>query len=453
MAVGGIVAAVHEGSAAAKAGICPGVCVASADGHTLHDIIDWRWYASENEVQLEIVDLDGCNQWIDLKREEGQPWGIDFEAALFDETKQCRNACTFCFMEQLPDDSRDSLRLRDDDFRLSFLQGTFVTLTNISNEEEQRIIEQHISPLRYSLHAISPDVRQNIMGKHAEHGLGVFKRLLTAGIEFHVQIVLMPNVNDKDELSKTLGWAYKQPGILSVGIVPVGYTKHQSTFDTSFTKPAAAKEVIDLIAPFQQSAIKERNDAWVHASDEFYRNAYPDNLLENIPSASFYGSFDLFEDGIGIIRSYIDDFLSCSSEQNNAAKALQTAGLEAVFVCGYAQKAFFSPLLEASPCNGLIKPLYVVNDYFGGNVDVTGLLCACDIVQALKTYATHSPKDFFAVIPSVVFNADGLTLDGYTIADIAQEAECAIHMVSCQASDNFAEIAAIAAKWKAGNCG
>lgn len=453
MPVGGLVAAVQEGSIAAQAGITPGCCIHAVNAHPLHDIIDWRWYAAEDEIELEFFDPEGVSHTVFITRDAHQDWGVDFKEALFDETKQCRNACTFCFMQQLPSDSRDSLRLRDDDFRLSFLQGTFVTLTNISPEEEGRIITQHISPLRYSLHAIDPDVRRSMIGKHAAYGLSVFQRLLDAGIQFHVQIVLMPNINDQEELSKTLSWAYEQAGILSVGIVPVGYTKHQSALSASFTTPVAAREVIDLIKPFQRRAMRKQNDAWVHVSDEFYRNAYPDNLLEMVPPAEFYGNFDLFEDGIGIIRSSIDDFLGCAPQQALTAQALKDAGLHAVFVSGCAQKEFFTPLLEKSPCKNLVEPLYVVNDYFGGNVDVTGLLCACDIVKALKAYNACASGDFFAVIPSVVFNADGLTLDGATVDEIARDAACEIHVVSCEASKNFSEIAAIAANRKAGNCG
>lgn len=443
MATGGLVSAVLQDSPAYEAGFEAGDTILSVDSHALHDIIDWRWYSAADEVILSYIDNDGDEGEIQLVRDEGEEWGFEFQEALFDGTRQCRNACMFCFMQQLPSDSRESLRLRDDDFRLSFLQGTFVTLTNISPEDEARIIEQHISPLRFSLHAVSPALRERIIGKHAAHGLAVAERLLAAGIQLHAQIVLMPHENDGEELCRTLQWAYERPGVLSVGIVPVGFTKHQTRFSESFTEPKAAQKVIELIAPFQERALKERNDAWVHASDEFYRNAYPTNLLDHLPPAQYYGDFNLFDDGIGIVRSYVDDFLSCPEEQQRTSRVLAESGYTVYFVSGYAQKAFFSPLLNESPCDGRIVPLYVQNDYFGGNVDVTGLLCACDIAPAIASVAKDAEGPCIAVIPSVVFNADCLTLDGMKLDDIAAQSTCPVHVVSCQASEFLPQIVEI----------
>lgn len=160
-------------------------------------------------------------------------WGITFDGAVFDGIRTCRNACIFCFMRQLPQESRDTLVLRDDDWRLSFLQGNFVTLTNISDEDIETIIERQVSPLRVSLHAITPDVRQNIIGKHAPHGIAVLERLLEGGIKVHAQIVLMSGINDGRELLNTLAWAYMRENIENVGIVPLGYTKHQTRFKES----------------------------------------------------------------------------------------------------------------------------------------------------------------------------------------------------------------------------
>ena len=168
----------------------------------VRDILDWRWLTAGYDMTVRYCDMDGDVGEVSLVREHGEDWGIHFDGAIFSEIKLCRNACTFCFMRQLPAQSRPSLSLRDDDFRLSFLQGTFVTLTNISSEDESRIIEQHISPLRVSLHAVSPDVRSSLIGPHAAHGLAVCKRLLAAGINMHMQVVLVPGVNDGDELQK-----------------------------------------------------------------------------------------------------------------------------------------------------------------------------------------------------------------------------------------------------------
>ena len=448
MARGGYISAVQQDSPAYDAGFEPGCIVLAVNGNILHDIIDWRWYSAADEMHLSYIDNDGDRGEIDLVREEGEEWGFEFRDALFDGTRQCRNSCIFCFIQQLPSDSRDSLRIRDDDFRLSFLLGNFVTFTNLSPEDESRIIEQHISPLRYSLHAYTPALRQQMIGEHAAKGFDAFTRLLSAGIQFHVQIVLMPHVNDGEELVRTLTWSYTQPGILSIGIVPLGYTKHQTSFVESFTNSEAAQEVIEAIRPFQEQALKERGHAWVHVSDEFYANAYPSSLLNELPPASYYGDFDMFDDGVGMVRSFVDDFYSCVQAQNHTAEALRNAGAKALFVCGCAQKSFLDPLLQESSCKDYIVPLYVSNQYFGGNVNVTGLLCARDIVLAINRFSSRSSEAHFAVIPSVVFNSDGLTLDGYTLEDIDAQVKCPVHMVSCQASEFLPQIEEIARRLK-----
>ena len=305
---GARIAAVEPNTPAYDAGFEAGYIVTSVDGAPVRDIIDWRWLADGESAAIGYIDLDGDAGEVELWREPGQEWGFEFEGLVFDGVRQCRNACTFCFMRQLPAGMRPSLSLRDDDFRLSFLAGTFVTLTNLTPEEEARIIEQRISPLRVSLQASNPNVRARLIGKHARHGLDALDRLLAAGIEFHAQIVLVPGENDGDALVETLQWAYERPGILGIGIVPLGYTRHQTVFDRSFNGKAAAQGVLDLIEPFQTRALAERGEPWVHAADEFYRNAYRDNLLECLPPAGFYGDFAMFEDGIGIIRSTVDDW-------------------------------------------------------------------------------------------------------------------------------------------------
>jgi len=431
---------VLPGSPADDAGFTPGCGLLAVDGHPIRDAIDWRWYTDDYEIELTYVDADGDTGTVVLEREEGETWGFDFTKAIFDDLMLCRNACKFCFMRQLPEDARDTLTLRDDDYRLSFLQGTFVTFTNIGPEDEERIIEQYISPLRFSLHAITPEVRRDVIGKHAPRGIEVAERLLEAGIQVHAQIVLMPGVNDGEELRRTLEWAYAHPGILSVGIVPLGFTKHQTSFEFSFNDRGMAQQVIDCIEPFQLRAMEERSDAWVFCSDEFYRNAHPEDLLDYLPPAEFYGGFDLFEDGIGIVRSFVDDWNACPDAQLACAQAIRESGKRVLFVCGCAQREFFTPLIEKSPLSGLLVPFYVKNEYFGGNVDVTGLLCGCDISAALATVSSED-DDVFAALPKVILNADGVTLDDMTVSDMEGASDLHIHVVSCVASEFLPQIA------------
>ena len=160
-------------SPADDAGFSKGCCITAVDGNPIRDIIDWRWHTSEDQIVVSYIDCDGDRGDVCLEREPGESWGFEFTDVVFDRIIQCRNACIFCFMRQLPEQARASLSLRDDDYRLSFLQGNFVTFTNIMPEDEQRIIEQRISPLRYSLHCITPELRRQVIGKHAAHGVAV----------------------------------------------------------------------------------------------------------------------------------------------------------------------------------------------------------------------------------------------------------------------------------------
>ncbi len=437
-----MISAVLPDSPAYDAGFEPGCRITSVNGQPLRDIIDWRWQTSEELIELSYVDLDGEEGSVELERCPGQDWGFEFEGVVFDQIKLCRNACTFCFMRQLPQGMRPSLSLRDDDYRLSFLAGTFVTMTNITPEDEARIVEQRISPLRVSLHAISSHVRHELIGKHASHGIEVIERLLDRGIEMYAQIVLVPGVNDGEELVRTLEWAFERPGIAEVGIVPLGFTRHQSVFSRSFNKPSHAKKIIDLIAPFQKKALRKRRYAWVFAADEFYRNAYQDRVLEHLPLSSFYGDFNMFEDGVGIIRSFVNDWEECieTGLVKRCACELQAKQARAIILVGYAMMPFFQQLVERSELSGLLLVFPIENRFFSGNVDVTGLLTSADVAQAVSSEALPKGQHDTVVIPEVVLNDDGVMLDDGSLEDVFLQTGVEIHPVSCNPSGFLVEI-------------
>ncbi len=435
-------------SPAYEAGFEPGCFVTHANGQPVRDIIDWRWIASDDELKVGYIDLDGERGEVELWREPGEDWGFEFEGLVFDGVRQCRNACTFCFMRMLPKGMRTALYLRDDDFRLSFLVGTFVTLTQITPEEEQRICEQRISPLRVSLQASDPEVRKRLIGKHAQHGIDALDRLLGAGIEFHAQIVLVPDCNDGQVLADTLSWAYSKPGSLGVGIVPLGYTKYQTAFSSSFNDCEKAREVLALVEPFQRRALEERGTAWAFPADEFYRSAYGSNLLENLPPAEYYGTFEMFEDGIGIIRSTVCDWDDAvkNGVVAECAHVLRNRGAKAVMVAGCAQREFLGALVGRSGIEDVFEPLYVKNSFFGGNVDVTGLLVGQDIACAVREHSENAMqvKPAFYLVPRVVFNDDALTLDDMTLEDMGKASGARLSMVSCSPKDYFKEITKLA---------
>ncbi|MBQ9000818.1 MAG: DUF512 domain-containing protein [Eggerthellaceae bacterium] len=446
-----LIAAVEPESPADDAGFEAGCYLTSVDGEPLRDVIDWRWLSGADEIEVGYVDLDGDEGMVALWREPGEDWGFEFDGLVFDGVKQCCNNCTFCFMHQLPRGMRRSLYLRDDDFRLSFLIGTFVTLTNLSREDEARVVEQRISPLRVSLQASNADVRRRLIGRHAQHGIDALERLLAAGIEFHAQIVLVPGENDGAILEETLAWAYARPGILSIGIVPLGFTRHQTRFDRSFNDPERAKALLGIVGPYQRRAMAERGSAWVFAADEFYCNAYGARVLDHLPDTAHYGDFSLFEDGVGMIRSAVDDWERAAAQGAIAAcsELARAKRTRVNAIVGLAQREFFGELTRRHGVADWLAPLFVRNDFFGGNVDVTGLLTAQDIARAVREDAARAessataPARSIYVIPDVIFNDDGLTLDDRTLADLEKESGVPIHMVSCSPERYFPEITEI----------
>ena len=442
---GALIVSVDPGSPADIAGLEPGMRILRVEGQVLRDYIDWLWLTDEPLVCVTVSPQEGVAYDTFLERDEYIDWGLAFDGVIYDGVKRCRNACTFCFMTQLPRGMRESLYVRDDDFRLSFLQGTFVTFTNLSADDEERIIRQNLSPLRLSLHAVSPDVRGRLIGAHAAEGFDVLERLLAAGIEFHTQIVLVPGENDGDELDRTLSWALAQPGILDVGIVPLGFTRHQTRFDRSFDDPADAMAVLEQVARFQANADEQRGFPWVYAADEFYMNAYatPDggtDVLDHLPDDAFYGDFSMYEDGIGMVRAFVDDWRAAGADGHlvRLGDALRTADCQLRLLTGELMAPLFRQLIGEAGLTDRVDAIGVPNRYFGGNVNVTGLLTGQDLLAAVADWNGGKAGSRFAngerilfAIPDAVFNADGLTLDGKTAADLSQEAAAPVCVVSC----------------------
>ena len=244
-----------------------------------------------------------------LSESTGESLGIEFEDVVFDGVMECANACAFCFVAQLPPGLRPALSVRDDDYRLSFLFGNFVTLTNLAERDMDRILEQRLSPLYISLHAVDPDVRARLVCPTVEDStLDRIDTLLAGGIEVHIQVVLVPGVNDGEVLRETLDWLSARDGVLSVGIVPLGFTSFQSRFDRSFT-PAESATVIDSIAPLQVTMRASTGANWVYLADEFYLSAG-----RELPADAEYDDYPQYENGIGLVRSFIDDFADATED-------------------------------------------------------------------------------------------------------------------------------------------
>jgi putative radical SAM enzyme (TIGR03279 family) len=431
---GGVLAGVEPGSPAARAGLRAGDLLVSADGTALRDIIDWQWASDGPAVEITRRRAETIDS-LTLSREAGEAWGLEFSDAVFDGVRTCRNRCAFCFMTQLPKGLRRALYLRDDDYRLSFLQGNFVTLTNLSDADVTRIADQRLSPLYVSLHAVDADVRAELVCAREDRALERLDQLLDAGIDFHLQIVLVPGVNDGKVLERSLTWLAEREGILSVGIVPLGFTAHQARFSASYGEPEAAGAVIDQLAPWQ-TAFRERDGiSWVYLADEFYLNAHRD-----VPSAEAYDGYPQYENGIGLVRSFLDDAASVKAALSAAASALP-ADLRAGFISG----TLFAPVLETVlatlPATAHLRVIPAENRFFGGNVSVTGLLTACDL---LATIGSAGEVDV-VLVPSIVVNADGLLLDDVPAAELGKRSGRDVRLLSCTAGGLLAALEELAA--------
>lgn len=415
---GAWVAAVEEGSPAWEAGIEPGMRVERVNGVVPRDLIDWRWEADGACCELEVFDpRDGTTTPCELWREPGQDWGVDFTDVLFDGIRTCVNACQFCFMAMLPPEARATLTLRDDDYRLSFLQGNFVTLTNVSDDEAERIVTCGLSPMNVSIHAITPEVRRDLIGRRADRGIEVLEQLLAGGIEVHAQIVLCPGINDGDELAATLDWVEARPGITSLAIVPLGYTKHSRRFKSSYSDDVeASRAVVRLLEPYQERARRTLGITRFQLSDEFYVDAgLP------VPPAATYDGYPQFYDGIGMLRSFLDETALVAQGRHDDLRriddALAEKDLRLELICGEAAAETIDVFCrELSPA-GRVRTRAIRNDYFGGDVNVTGLIVSEDLLAQLPADLTGT----IVVLPEVMFNFDRLSLDGDTQDHIVDE--------------------------------
>lgn len=411
---GGRVAAVEPDSAADAAGIRVGDRVVSVDGHAVRDVLDWQWLTDEDEFDV-AVEHDGRVFDLTVTPVAGEPLGVAFEDVVFDGVRECVNACAFCFVSQLPVGLRPSLYVRDDDYRLSFLYGNFITLTNLDEADIERIVSERLSPLYVSLHAVDPAVRRSLVACTVDDTTTErVQTLLDAGIDLHVQIVAVPGVNDGDVLRETLEWLARRQGVESVGVVPLGFTAHQRRYRSSFTREQAAA-LLGTLAPFQERMRAERDVNWVYAADEFYLCSGV-----KIPDAAHYDDFPQYENGIGMVRSFLDDLRD----------AVPIVSGQATLVTG----TLFAPVLRGALTENRLdglRVLPVVNSLMGGNVGVAGLLAGDDIVRAIRADGAAGTY----LVPDVVVNSDGLLLDDVPAAELSARSGADVMFVGAGAND------------------
>ncbi len=375
------VSTVHRGSVACKAGIMAGDKIISINGREINDVLDYRFETVSN--RLEIVFKRGDEtKTVAVSKKEYDEFGAEAETYLMDEKKRCKNACMFCFIDQNPEGMRESIYFKDDDERLSFLQGNYVTLTNLTEKDINRIIEMRISPINVSVHTMNEELRVKMMkNKNAGTVLRYLYMLSEGGIEINAQLVLCPDINDGDELVYSLSKLYELSTLNSVSAVPVGLTSHRKGLCplTSFTKETALR-VIETIDRFGEKAKKEKGIRTFYASDEFYLKAELP-----IPCDEYYEDYPQIENGVGMIRDHREGFLYALEDAVNEGRVYQ--GKKKTISTGVAAYEHICSLVDAFKekyPTAEINVSRIINNFFGESVTVSGLLTGGDIVAQTK---------------------------------------------------------------------
>lgn len=380
------------------------------------DYIEYKYLLNSEEIEIEIKRNNGEIEIIEIEKDYEDDLGIVFESAIFDKIKPCLNKCIFCFVDQQPKGLRDSLYIKDDDYRLSYLQGTYVTLTNLTEQDKKRIETQHLGPLYVSVHTTNPELRLKMLkNPKAANIIENLKWLEKIYIPIHTQIVLCPGLNDKEELDRTLNDLYEFKNIVtSIAIVPVGITKFRKEKIKTIDKEIAL-DTIQRIEKFNKKARK----SLASASDEFFIKAELP-----IPDKKYYSDFSQIEDGVGAIRLVLDDFNKRKKKLPKEIKSKKSYTL-------LASQASFDCLKEIQTELNKIKNfnidiVEIKSDFWGKHVSVAGLITGSDIIKQLKGKDIKN-----LVLPTVMIRPyTEEFLDGITVSDIERELDCKITIIN-----------------------
>lgn len=415
-----------------KLDINTGDILVSVNGHEINDVLDYMYYSAEIHTDL-LVERNGIQQTFSVTKSEYDDLGLEFETFLMDKKQSCQNKCIFCFIDQMPPNMRETLYFKDDDARLSFLQGNYVTLTNLTQKDIDRIIKMKLS-INVSVHTTNPELRCMMMNnRFAGEKLDYLKQFADAGISMNCQIVLCPGINDGKELERTLkDLGNLMPNIQSIAVVPVGLTKYrEGLYPLKLFDKQSASEALDLIEKFQVEFLSEYGTRLVFPADEFYITAE-----RGLPSEEEYEDYCQFENGVGMTRSLIEEFNSAfENADNNDIKACNTS-----IATGALAYKYINELIEKTEKkwhNINCKVYKIRNDYFGETITVTGLITGRDLIAQLK----DKPLGDILLLSSGMIKKDSdLFLDDYTISDVEQALNVKIKVIE---SDGYSLFDAI----------
>ncbi len=442
-----VVVSVDPNSPAGRAGIVVGDVVRAINGERLRDVIQYQTLVDEPDVEVDL-DRGGLERTVDINKAAGEPLGIEVQSAVFDQVRTCDNHCSFCFIYQLPPNMRKSLYLKDDDYRLSFLYGNFTTLTRFTEADLERVVTERLSPLYVSIHATDPDARsQMVRNRRGAMSLRWLDALLANDIEVHGQVVVCPGVNDGDELQRTMrGIMDRYANLASVAIVPLGVSKFSREETMRFHTTAEARSVVATVEAWQQRFLRLLDRRLVFCADEYY-------ILAGLPfpAADVYEDFQLHEDGIGMARTFQREFDGevatptetqpgffawvegapalayraprLNEEQKSihgtpvslgATRRVTSPAPIGILTASYGAKVI-APHIAAVPHARIVE---VRNEFFGGNIGVTGLMVGEDLKRALSV----EPEGHRYLLPDVCLS-NGVFLDGLSPRDLPRPVE------------------------------
>ena len=375
--MGAVITSIDRHSPAERAGVRTGETLLSIGGHPVEDVLDYRFFGYDPNPELELEAPDGSRRRVRVKKPEAQELGLNFQTYLMDEPRPCANHCLFCFVDQMAPGCRDTLYFKDDDARLSFLMGNYITLTNLSPREVQRIIDLRISPINVSVHATNPRLRSALLGSKAGgESLEAMRRFGAAGIVMNGQIVLCPGYNDGAELQRTMedmaAW-----GFASCSVVPVGLTKFREGL--SKLRPVdreTAGQIIDQVDAFGEKCLEACGTRMFFCSDELYIRAG-----RPLPEEAYYEDYVQIENGVGMLRSLIAEFEAALRLEDGAAEAAPYT-----IATGVSARPFLQQLADkARERTGAAgQAVAIENDFFGHTIDVAGLITGGDLIAQLK---------------------------------------------------------------------
>ncbi|MCM1494407.1 MAG: DUF512 domain-containing protein [Bacteroides sp.] len=413
---------VQPGSIGEEMELQAGDYLLMVNGEEIEDIFDYQFLIEEELVVLLIRKANGEEWELEIEKEEEEDIGLVFENSLMDEYHSCRNKCMFCFIDQMPKGMRDTLYFKDDDSRLSFLQGNYITLTNMSDRDIDRIIRFHLAPINISVHTTNPELRCKMLSnRFAGDALKKIDRLYEAEIPMNGQIVLCKGVNDGEELRRTIEDLLEYaPHMQSVSVVPVGLTRfREGLYPLEPFQKSDAEAVLSMIHSYQKLAYERFGMHFIHASDEWYILAE-----QEVPEAERYDGYVQYENGVGMVRMFREDLLealeACPGDGRKGKVTLVTAKLIYPTMCWAAEqvKTRF-PELD-------IQVVCIINHFFGEQITVTGLLTATDILEQLQGMELGDR----VVLPSVVLKADeDIFLDDITLEDVQKALQVPVHIV------------------------